>query len=232
MSSQSLWLASSLAYHISGIFQLQCSEWFHLHVSSEKQHENVITSMADGQWFFHLSQQQRRFCHENYLVLSRTQLFHQLTLPKCHIIHGIHIYTQRAFCITASAICMCATFRKQKFMLGSKISWSQPSAKAGSLNLAHEIHVCISSMKISSSMVCMLTHIDCKYFGDFHEGITYQSNLKTELILPFHSESIVHYSDINISYCEKYPKMVKCPYYRLGVSTKFCHFGSVLNWKC
>ena len=28
----------------------------------------------------------------------------------------------------------------------------------------------------------------------------------TELILPFHSESSVHSSDINISYCEKYQK--------------------------
>ena len=59
----------------------QCSKWFHL--SSEKQHRHVIPSVANGQRFFHLSQLQRRFCHENYMVLARTQLFHQLPLLKC-----------------------------------------------------------------------------------------------------------------------------------------------------
>ena len=59
-------------------------------------------------------------------------------------------------------------------MLGSKISWGQPSAKIGTLeNLAHEIFVCISPMKISPSMVYTCSHIiDRKHFGDFHEGIT------------------------------------------------------------
>ena len=36
----------------------------------------------------HLSLLQRCFCHENYLVLVSTQLFHQLLLPKCPGIRG------------------------------------------------------------------------------------------------------------------------------------------------
>ena len=37
------------------------------------------------------------------------------------------------------------------------------------------------------------------------------------------------YNDINISYYEKIPKLVKSPYYRLDVSSKFCHFHNVLK---
>ena len=47
-------------------------------------------------------------------------------------------------------------------------------------------------------------HVDRKHFGDFYEGITWQSkNDTTKLITTFHSESTVHSNDINISYCEK-----------------------------
>ena len=56
------------------IFQSQCNERFYL--SSEEEHRHAIP---------HLSQQQRHICHENYLVLARTQLFHhKYGFTNCH----------------------------------------------------------------------------------------------------------------------------------------------------
>ena len=45
------------------------------------------------------------------------------------------------------------------------------------------------------------------------------------------NESTVHSNDINISYCEKTSKIGENPLGvgRLGVSSKICHFGSVLK---
>ena len=133
MSSQSPWLT---------ILQSQCSEWFHL--SSEKQHRRMIPSVANGQRFFHLSQQQQHFCQENYLVLACTQLFHQLPLPKCPCIRGSH-----AYCVTALAILHVWNFSQTNFTLvfieatiyKNWISW-----KFNPQN--------ISPTKISASTVC------------------------------------------------------------------------------
>ena len=41
----------------------------------------------------------------------------------------------------------------------------------------------------------------------------------TELITPFYSESIAHSNDINISYCEKIPKIGENP---LIIDLAFC----------
>ena len=69
------------------------------------------------------------FLNENYLVLACTHTTVSPTATFKISFYTWYPHTQRAFCITALAICMCATFRKQKFRLGSKLSWSQPSAK-------------------------------------------------------------------------------------------------------
>ena len=50
-------------------------------------------------------------------------------------------------------------------------------------------------------------------------------NNTTELITTFHSESTVHSNDINISYCEKTPKIDEKP--KLSVSSKL--FFSILT---
>ena len=148
-SSQSPWLT---------VFQSQCSEWFHL--SSEKQHRHVIPSVANGQRFFHLSQLQWHFCHENYLVLARTQLFHQLPLPKCLCIHGSHVLRD---CCGRFA---CVKFFANKIYVGFKvfigatvhenwISWFNPRN--------------ISPTKISTSTVCT----DCLH--NYHQYITFDT---------------------------------------------------------
>ena len=161
----------------SVIFLSQCSKRFHLHVSSEKEHESMIPSMANGQWFFHLSQQQWRFCHENYLVLA---CMHTTVSPTATFKISFYMVSTYAESLLRNCFGHLHVYnfsKTKKFMLGSKFSWSRPSAKTGSLNLAHEIHVYISPMKIFPSTVytCSWSHIiDRKHFDDFYEGITYQ----------------------------------------------------------
>ena len=71
--------------------------------------------MANGQWFFHLSQQQRY-----YLVLARKQLFHQLLLLKCSCICGIHICREPSGTVWLFGHFAHVKFFKNKFTLGSK----------------------------------------------------------------------------------------------------------------
>ena len=68
-------------------------------LQKKSMHGRAIPSVANSQWLFHLSQQQQRFCHENYLVLARTQLFHhKYGFTNCHFpnvfIYVVSMYTE------------------------------------------------------------------------------------------------------------------------------------------
>ena len=153
---------------------------------------------------------------------------------RSHILLYMHWYphTQRAFCVTALAICMCATFRKQKFMLGSKILWSQPSAK-NRISKFSPWNTCVyfshENFPVYGTHVHTLLIININFWW-----FSWRNNLSVELNWYNRINSTISlrikctlYSDINISYCEKYPKMVKCPYY---IDLMFHqNFGSVLK---
>ena len=102
--------------------------------------------MANGQRFFHLSQLQQHFCHENYLVLARTQLFHQLPLLKCPCIRGSHILHD---CFGHFACVKCFAneiYNGFKVFIRATIHENWISWKFNPQN--------ISPMKISASTVC------------------------------------------------------------------------------
>ena len=72
----------------------------------------MIPSMANGQWFFHLSQQQQRFCHENSLVWL------PLPIRPCIHIHGI--YERRVPSDSAWLLACAKIPKKKKITLNSK----------------------------------------------------------------------------------------------------------------
>ena len=110
------------------VFPSQCSKRFHL--SSEEKHGRAISSVANSQRLFHLSQQQRHFCHESYLVPARTQLFHhKYGFTNCHfanfLVYVVSTYAESLLVlhdcpVTALAIAHVQKFSTIKFLLGSK----------------------------------------------------------------------------------------------------------------
>ena len=112
----------------------------------------MIPSVANGQRLFHLSQLQWHFCHKNYLVLARTQLFHQLPLPKCPCICGVNACREPSG--TAWQLwpfCTCEIFRNQNLRWVQSFCGGNHPLK---LNLLKFNPQNISPTKISASMVC------------------------------------------------------------------------------
>ena len=79
------------------------------------------------------------FLSRKYLVLPRTQLFHQLPLPKCPCIHGVNVGREPSGTVWLLwPFCMCEIFCKQNlrwvqsFLVGNHLQKSLE-------NLTHEI---------------------------------------------------------------------------------------------
>ena len=67
-------------------------------------------------------------------------------------------------------------------------------------------------------------------FCDFYEWITQKPNMIQQNQLHHFIQIEVHILMMSISHVMKnYPKLAKCPYYRLGVLSKFCRFCNVLK---
>ena len=150
------------------VFWSQCSEWFYL--SSEKEHGRMIYlpwQMANDYFIFLIS---KTFLSWNYLVLARTQLFHQLPLSKC-LVYMVSTY------VTESSLVLCDSFGhfarvkffENKTYVGFKISWWQPSMKLESLEnyLAHKIFLsrkfpCLHGMLSSVSHHVLVDVVACR----------------------------------------------------------------------
>ena len=137
----------------------------------KKEHRHVILFMANGQWFFHLSQQQRY-----YLVLACKQLFHQLLLLKCSCICGIHICREPSGTVWLFGHFAHVKIFKNKFTLGSKFHGGKHPWKLDLLKIkpvkyfSHEnLHV-YGSLKVMynnyvlfRSLHAPLNHIMCTH---------------------------------------------------------------------
>ena len=123
--------------------------------------------MGNGQRFFHLSHLQWHFCDEKCLVLARTQLFHQLLLPKCSCIHGVNIRRESSGTVWLLwPFYTCEIFASKiyvgfKVFVGTTIYKNWISWKFNPRN--------IYSTKISASTVCT----DCLH--NYHQYITFDT---------------------------------------------------------
>ena len=160
-------------------------EWMIPPIFRKKKHRRMIPSVANGQRFFHLSQLQRRFCHENYLIPARTQLFHQLPLPKCSCIRGVNVHREPSG--TAWLLwpfCTCEIFRKQN------LCWVQSLMEA----TLHENWISwkfnprnISPTNISASTVCT----DCLHITTSTLHLTHKISIHSDKLC------VVPYIDID-----------------------------------
>ena len=98
----------------------------------------MIPSVANGQSSIFLNS--NSFCHENYLVLAHTQLFHQLPLPKCPCMCDIYVRREPSGTAWQLLPFACVKFFKLKITLGSKFRGDNHPRKLTCLKiLAHKL---------------------------------------------------------------------------------------------